>query len=96
MKDKLFDQLDENKKVDELTFDNLNHVARTIKEDVEEEPKIDNVIIFDDMAAYLWDTQWHVKKNMKRIGYEQKTFPYIYLFFMSNNQIIRTRHQKII
>jgi hypothetical protein len=53
MKDKLFDQLNENKKCDELTFDNLHYVAEIIKEQVEQEPEINNIIIFDDMGAYL-------------------------------------------
>ena len=55
MKDKLFDQLDENKKFDELTYENLKYVVDIIKNEVEEEPKINNDIIFDDMGAYLWD-----------------------------------------
>ena len=53
MKDKLFDQLDENKKFDELTYENLKYVVETIKDEVEEEPEINNVIMFDDMGAYL-------------------------------------------
>ena len=44
MKDKLFDQLDNNKKFDELTYENLKYVTDTIKEEVEEEPEINNVI----------------------------------------------------
>ena len=63
MKDKLFDQLDENKKFDELTFENLNYVAEKIKDEVEEEPEINNVIIFDDRGAYLRDSD--VKKLLK-------------------------------
>jgi len=65
MKDKLFDQLDDNKKFDELTYENLKYVADTIKDEVEEEPEINNVIIFDDMGAYLRDT--HVKKLLKEL-----------------------------
>jgi AAA+ ATPase superfamily predicted ATPase len=60
MKDKLFDQLDENKKFDELIYDNLHYVAEIIKEEVEQEPEINNVTIFDDMGAYLRDN--HVKQ----------------------------------
>ena len=65
MKDKLFDQLDEDRKNDELTFDNLNYVSEKIKDEVEDEPEINNVIIFDDMGAYLRDT--HVKKLLKEL-----------------------------
>ena len=60
MKDKQFDQLHEDKKFDELIFDTLNYVFYTIKKELEEEPDINNVIIFDDMTAYLKDNQ--VKK----------------------------------
>ena len=35
MKDKLFDQLDENKKFDELTYENLKYVVETIKNEVD-------------------------------------------------------------
>ena len=35
----------------------------TINEEVEEEPEINNVIIFDDMGAYLRDN--HVKQLLK-------------------------------
>ena len=63
MKDKLFDQLDDNKKFDELTYENLKYVTDIIKEEVEEEPEINNVIIFHDMGAYLRDHQ--VKQLLK-------------------------------
>ena len=43
-----------------MTFDTLNYVLDTNKNDLEEEPDINNVIIFDDMTAYLRDNQ--VKK----------------------------------
>ena len=65
MKDKLFDQLDENKKLDELTYENLKYVVDIIKHEVEEEPEINNVIIFDDVGAYLRDN--HVKQLLKEI-----------------------------
>ena len=65
MKDKLFDQLDENKKFDELTYENLKYVTDIIKEEVEEEPEINNVIIFDDMTAYLQNNQIkHILKEL--------------------------------
>ena len=61
MKNKLFDQLDDNKKFDELTFHSLNYVLDTIKNEIEEKPEMNNIIIFDDMGAYLCDT------NVKRL-----------------------------
>ena len=65
MKDKLFDQLDENKKFDELTYENLKYVTDIIKEEVEEEPEINHVIIFDDMTAYLRNNQIkHILKEL--------------------------------
>ena len=64
MKDKLFDQLDDNKKFDELTYENLKYVVDTIKYEVEEE-NVNNCIIFDDMGAYLRDHQ--VKKLLKEL-----------------------------
>ena len=70
MKDKLFDQLDENRKFDELTYENLKYVVDIIKNEVEEEPEINNVIIFDDMTAYLRDT--HVKKLLNQLVYNRR------------------------
>ena len=40
-------------------------MVETIKDEVEEEPEINNVIIFDDMGAYLRDP--HVKKLLKEL-----------------------------
>ena len=65
MEDKLFDQLDEDKKFDELTFDNLHYVAEKIKYEVEDEPEINNIIIFDDMGAYLRNTD--TKRLLKEL-----------------------------
>ena len=79
MKDKLFDQLDENKKFDELTYENLKYVIDTIKEEVEEEPEINNVIIFDDMGAYLRDT--HVKKLLKELVMNRRHY-HTSIFFL--------------
>lgn len=47
MKDKLFDQLPEEQKFDELTFENLQYVKDNL------EPDENTCIIFDDMGAYL-------------------------------------------
>ena len=47
MKDKLFDQLPDDQKFDELTIDNLEMVDDNLDEEG------NNLIIFDDMTAYL-------------------------------------------
>ena len=65
MKDKLFDQLDKNKKFDELTYENLKYLTDIIKEEVEDEPEINNIIIFDDMGAYLRNTD--TKRLLKEL-----------------------------
>ena len=54
MRDKLFDVLDEENKIEELTYDNLAEVRDKIKEAEEDE---NNCIIFDDMTAYLKDNE---------------------------------------
>ena len=46
MKDKLFDQLPEDQKYEDLTFENLEYVNNNLHDD-------NNCIIFDDMGAYL-------------------------------------------
>lgn len=50
MKDRMFDQLPDPQKYDELNYDNLNEVMETIKA---EEPKYNNCIIIDDMTSSL-------------------------------------------
>lgn len=50
MEDKIFDKIPEHQKYEELTFDNLNEVMQTIKN---EDKNFNNCIIFDDMTAYL-------------------------------------------
>jgi len=59
MKDKLFDQLPDDQKYDELTLENLQDVNSKLNEDE------NSCIIFDDMGAYLKDND--VKKLMKEI-----------------------------
>ena len=72
MKDKLFNQLDDNKKIDELTYENLKYVTDIIKEEVEEEPEINNVIIFDDMTAYLRNNQ--IKHILKELVFNRRHY----------------------
>ena len=50
MKNDIFKKHPEDKKFEELTYDNLREVIDTIKGT---NPKENNVIIFDDMASYL-------------------------------------------
>ena len=47
MKDKLFDQLPEDQKFEELSLENLQQVHDTLDDEG------NNCIIFDDMGAYL-------------------------------------------
>jgi adenylate kinase family enzyme len=57
MKDKLFDQLPEDQKFDELNIENLEY----IKDNLDEDENI--AIIFDDMGAYLKNNE--TKKMLK-------------------------------
>jgi hypothetical protein len=54
MKDKLFDNLPDEKKYEELTYDNLLNVMNTIKN---EKTEYNNCILIDDMTAYLKDKE---------------------------------------
>jgi DNA replication protein DnaC len=58
MKDKLFDQLPEDQKYEDLTFENLEYVNNNLHDD-------NNCIIFDDMGAYLKNQD--IKKLLKEI-----------------------------
>lgn len=58
MKDKLFDQLPEDQKFEDLTFENLEYVNNNLHEK-------NNCIIFDDMGAYLKNQD--IKKLLKEI-----------------------------
>jgi hypothetical protein len=57
MKDKLFDQLPEDQKFEELSFENLEYVNDTLDDEG------NNCIIFDDMGAYLKNND--IKKLLK-------------------------------
>jgi GTPase SAR1 family protein len=54
MKDNIFESLSEDKKFNELNVDNLQQVMNSI---TNEDKKYNNCIIFDDMTAYLKDTE---------------------------------------
>ncbi len=59
MKDKLFDQLPDDQKFEELSFENLEYVNDTLDDEG------NNCIIFDDMGAYLKNHE--IKKLLKEI-----------------------------
>lgn len=75
MKDKLFDELPEDQKFDELTYENLNDVL----ERIQAEPDYNHVIIFDDMGAHLRDND--IKKLLKQIIYNRRHY-HISIFFL--------------
>ena len=59
MKDKLFNQLPDDQKFDDLTFDNLMSVKDRLSDDE------NSCILFDDMGSYLKDVE--IKKLLKEI-----------------------------
>lgn len=63
MKDKLFDRIPDNQKYDELTLDNLNDVEENLSDN-------NNVILFDDMTAYLRDKS--IKKKLKELVFNRR------------------------
>ena len=58
MKDKLFDQLPDDQKFEELSFENLEYVNNNLHDK-------NNCIMFDDMGAYLKNQD--IKKLLKEI-----------------------------
>jgi hypothetical protein len=69
MKDKLFDNLPDEKKYEELTYDNLLNVMNTIKN---EKTEYNNCILIDDMTAYLKDKE--VLKLFKELIWNRRHF----------------------
>jgi hypothetical protein len=63
MADKLFDRIPDNQKYEELTLENLNDVDENLSEN-------NNVIIFDDMTAYLRDKA--IKKKLKEFVFNRR------------------------
>ena len=59
MRDKLFDQLPDDQKFDELTFENLEYVKNDL------DPDENSAIIFDDQSAYLKNND--IKKLLKEL-----------------------------
>ena len=73
MKDKLFDNLPEEQKFDELTLENLQMVDDMLEEDG------NNCIIMDDMGAYLKDNA--TKKLLKEMVYNRR-HKHLSIFFL--------------
>jgi hypothetical protein len=63
MKDKLFDKIPDEQKYNELNLENLNDVEENLSE-------YNNVILFDDMTAYLKDGE--IKKKLKELVFNRR------------------------
>jgi len=63
MKDKLFDRIPDNQKYEELSLENLNDVEENLSEH-------NNVIIMDDMGAFLRDKA--IKKKLKEFVFNRR------------------------
>jgi hypothetical protein len=63
MKDKLFDRIPDEQKYNELNLENLNNVEENLSE-------YNNVILFDDMTAYLKDGE--IKKKLKELVFNRR------------------------
>ena len=63
MKDKLFDKIPDDQKYNELNLENLNEVENNLSE-------YNNVILFDDMTAYLKDGE--IKKKLKELVFNRR------------------------
>jgi ABC-type dipeptide/oligopeptide/nickel transport system ATPase component len=73
MKDKLFDQLPDEQKFDELTVENLEYIKDNLDED-------ENIcIIFDDMGAYLKNNE--TRKLLKEIIMNRRHY-HISIYFL--------------
>jgi KaiC/GvpD/RAD55 family RecA-like ATPase len=73
MKDKLFDQLPDDQKFDELTVENLEY----IKDNLDEEENV--AIIFDDMGAYLKNNE--TRKLLKELIMNRRHY-HISIYFL--------------
>jgi nucleoside-triphosphatase THEP1 len=76
MKKDIFEELPEDQKYNELTYENLLEVITTIKSD---EPECNHCIIFDDMGAYLRDNE--VRKLLKEIIFNRRHY-HISIYFL--------------
>ena len=76
MKDKLFDVLDEENKIEELSYENLLNVKERIQN---AEPDENNCIIIDDMTAYLKDND--IVKLLKELVFNRRHL-HVSIFFL--------------
>lgn len=76
LKDNIFDVLPDNKKYDELTYENLSDVLARIKN---AEPYENNCIVFDDMGAYLKNAE--TKQLFKELVYNRRHY-HTSIFFL--------------
>jgi len=63
MKDKLFDKIPDDQKFDELNLENLSYIEDNLSEH-------NNVILFDDMTAYLKNPD--IKKKLKELVFNRR------------------------
>ena len=63
MKDKIFDNIPDNQKFEELNLENLNDVESSLDDG-------NNIIIFDDMTAYLKDNE--IQKKLKEFVFNRR------------------------
>ena len=63
MKDKIFDNIPDEQKFEELNLENLNAVESNLDEG-------SNIIIFDDQTAYLKDNE--IQKKLKEFVYNRR------------------------
>ena len=77
MKKDIFEELPEDQKYNELTFDNLSEVINSIKSD---EPECNHCIILDDMGAYLRSDP-EVRKLLKEIIFNRRHY-HISIYFL--------------
>jgi hypothetical protein len=73
MKDKLFDQLPEEQKFNELTFENLSTVNDALNDEE------NSCVIFDDMGSHLKDPE--IKKLLKEIIMNRR-HKHVSIFFL--------------
>lgn len=80
MKKDIFEELPDEQKFDELTFDNLNGVLESIKA----EPECNHCLIFDDMGAYLKNND--IRKLLKEIIYNRRHY-HISIYFLCQSYL---------
>jgi DNA replication protein DnaC len=76
MKKDIFEELPDDQKYDELTYENLSEVVDKIKS----EPDCNNCIIFDDMGAYLRSDP-EVRKLLKEIIFNRRHY-HVSIYFL--------------